>query len=178
MNTILQSDGRFGVLMFNPSDSTIAGVGCCAELINHRRLPDDRMKIVTVGQQRFRVLDYVREKPYRVGLVELIEDAPTDQDLQPLADQLGQVLRDVLRLSTRLVGQPAKLPDDIPETPLELSYWVAQNLYGVPEEQQHLLEMQSLEERLEREAEILSSTRNDLAARVALKDAFPKDAFK
>lgn len=178
MSTILQSDGRFGVLMFNPSDSTIVGVGCCAELINHRRLPDDRMKIVTVGQQRFRVLDYVREKPYRVGLVELIEDAPTDQDLQPLADQLGQVLRDVLRLSTRLVGQPAKLPDDIPETPLELSYWVAQNLYGVPEEQQHLLEMQSLEERLEREAEILSSTRNDLAARVALKDAFPKDAFK
>jgi ATP-dependent Lon protease len=48
---------------------------------------------------------------------------------------------------------------------------VASNLYGVASEQQALLEMQDTVKRLEREAEILTSTRNHLAARTALKDA-------
>ena len=45
-------------------------------MVQCQRLPDDRMKMMTLGQQRFRVLEYVREKPYRVGLVEWIEDNP------------------------------------------------------------------------------------------------------
>lgn len=178
INTILESDRRFGVLMLNPADNnSIATVGCCAELVNHHRLPDDRMKVMTVGQQRFRVLNYVREKPYRVGLVEWIEDQPANQDLQPLTTQVDKLLRDVVHLSAKLTGQEIELPEDIPTTPLELSYWVARNLYDAAGEQQLLLEMLSTSDRLEREAEILSSTRNSLAARTALKDAFHKDAL-
>ena len=48
---------------------------------------------------------------------------------------------------------------------------MASNLYGVATEQQTLLEMQSTVARLEREVEILTSTRSHLAARTALKDA-------
>jgi ATP-dependent Lon protease len=48
---------------------------------------------------------------------------------------------------------------------------VASNLYGVASEQQTLLEMQDTARRLDRESEILTSTRNHLAARTALKDA-------
>jgi ATP-dependent Lon protease len=47
---------------------------------------------------------------------------------------------------------------------------VASNLYGVALEQQSLLEMNDTEARLEREVEILTSTRNHLAARTALKE--------
>lgn len=157
--------------MFDPTMGTVAPVGCCAEIVNHHRLPDDRMKIMTVGQQRFRVLEYVREKPYYVGLVEWIEDHPTDKDLRPLATEVDRLLRDVVHLSAKLTGQEIDLPDDIPSLPVELSYWVASNLYGVAQEQQALLEMQDTAARLEREAEILTSTRNHLAARTALKDA-------
>jgi len=170
MNTILETDRRFGVLMWDQVQGKPAMVGCCAEIVQFQRLPDDRMKIRTVGQQRFRVLEYVREKPYRVGLVEWIEDMPTERNLQPLADDVNQLLRDVVRLSAKLTGQEIELPDSIPDLPLELSYWVASNLYGVAEEQQALLEMQSTADRLEREAEILTSTRNHLAARTVLKD--------
>lgn len=171
MNTILQSDRRFGVLMFDPATGKVANVGCCAEVIHHQRLPDDRLKIMTLGQQRFRILDYVRERPYYVGLVEWIEDDPTQGDLRDLAIDVDQLLRDVVRLSAKLTSQDIDLPDDIPDLPLELSYWVASNLYGVAQEQQSLLEMQNTEARLQREAEILTSTRNHLAARTALKDA-------
>ncbi len=172
MNTILQSDRRFGVQLFNSVDNSISTVGCCAEVTNFHRLPDDRMKVSTLGQQRFRVLEYIREKPYRIGLVEWIEDEPATQDLRPLATEVEQLLRDVVRLSAKLTDQVIELPDDIPDLPTELSYWVARNLYGVATEQQFLLEMQSTAERLEREAEILTSTRGHLAARTALKDAF------
>lgn len=170
MNTILQGDRRFGVLMIDPNSGEIAKVGCCAEVIHYQRMPDDRMKIMTLGQQRFRVLDYVRETPYRVGLVEWIEDEPVEESLEPLAAEVDRLLRDVVRLSAKLTSQEIDFPKDIPELPLELSYWVASTLYGVSLEQQSLLEMQNTVDRLEREAEILTSTRNNLAARTALKD--------
>jgi len=171
MNTILQSDRCFGVVMFDPEANQSASVGCCAEVLNYHRMPDDRMKIMTIGQQRFRILEYVREKPYYVGLVEWIEDAPTERDLSGLATEVSQALQDVVHLSSKLTGQEIELPEDVPSTPLDLSYWVAQNLYGVADEQQTLLEMQSTVDRLEREAKILTTTRNQLAARTALKDA-------
>jgi len=170
MNTILNGDRRFGVLMVDPTTGEIAKVGCCAEVIHYQRMPDDKMKIMTLGQQRFRVLDYVRETPYRVGLVEWIEDEPVQENLKPLAGEVDQLLRDVVRLSAKLTSQDIDFPEDIPDLPLELSYWVASTLYGVSLEQQSLLEMQNTLTRLEREAEILTSTRNNLAARTALKD--------
>lgn len=171
MNTILEDDRRFGVLMVDPVRGDIAKVGCCAEIIRFQRLPDDRLKILTVGQQRFRVLEYVREKPYRVGLVEWIEDESPTEDLRPLANEVENLLRDVVHLSAKLTDQKIELPDDLPSLPRELSYWIAGNLYGVASEQQALLEMQDSLARLKREAEILTSTRNHLAARTALKDA-------
>lgn len=170
MNTILESDRRFGVLMWDQVRNEPASVGCCAEIIQFQRLPDDRMKVLTLGQQRFRVLEYVREKPYRVGLVEWIEDHPPQTDLRPLAQDVSQLLQDVVRLSAKLTDQEIELPDNVPDLPVELSYWIASNLYGVAEEQQSLLEMQDTAARLEREAEILTSTRNHLAARTVLKD--------
>lgn len=172
MNTILESDRRFGVLMVDPVKGTIANVGCCAEIIHYQRLPDDRMKMLTLGQQRFRVLEYVREKPYRVALVEWIEDQAPTKDLRPLASEVEQLLRDVVRLSAKLTEQNIELPEDVPDLPTELSYWVASNLYGVAAEQQSLLEMRDTAARLERESEILTSTRNHLAARTVLKDTF------
>jgi ATP-dependent Lon protease len=170
MNTILEADRRFGILMWDPEQGKPATIGCCAEIVQFHRMPDDRMKVLTLGQQRFRVLEYVREKPYRVGLVEWIEDEPTQQDLRPLAKSVTQLLSDVVRLSAKLTDQEIEIPDTIPELPTELSYWIASNLYGVADEQQSLLEMQNTSARLEREAEILTSTRNHLAARTVLKD--------
>ncbi|MEM1169140.1 MAG: LON peptidase substrate-binding domain-containing protein [Cyanobacteria bacterium P01_H01_bin.35] len=170
MNTILESDKRFGVLMWDSTQDKVVATGCCAKIDDYQRLPDDRMKILTMGEQRFRVLDTVREKPYLVGLVEWIEDDPSENELGELANKVELLLRDVVHLSGKLMDQRIELPEDVPNLPEELSYWVASNLYGVATEQQSLLEMQDTAARLEREVEILSSTRNHLAARTVLKD--------
>ena len=158
--------------MVDPVQGTLAQIGCCAKITDCQRLQDGRMRMVTMGQQRFRLLEYMREKPYRVGLVEWIEDIPSKEDLHPMTTKVGQLLRDVMRLSGKLTGQKIELPEDIPNLPVELSYWIASNLYGVAAEQQALLEMQDVGMRLQRESEILTSTRNHLAARTVLKDTF------
>ncbi len=101
-----------------------------------------------------------------------MKNQPPTQDLRPLASEVEQLLRDVVRLSAKLTEQNIELPEDLPDLPTELSYWVASNLYGVAPEQQALLEMRDTTTRLEREAEILTSTRNHLAARTVLKDTF------
>lgn len=170
INTILESDRRFGVVLWDSNQDRLAATGCCAEIVHYQKLPDDRMKMLTLGQQRFRVLEMIREKPYLVALVEWIEDDPTDRDLRDLANNVEGLLTDVVRLSGKLMEQEIDLPEDIPSLPTELSYWVASNLYGAEAEQQMLLEMQDTAVRLEREAEILTSTRNHLAARTVLKD--------
>ncbi len=172
MNTIMEYDRRFGVLMIDPITGEIAKYGCCAEIVHFQRLPDDRLKMLTIGQQRFKLLEYVREKPYRVGLVEWIEDQPSRENLRPITKEVETLLRDVVHLSGKLSDQPIELPEDLPDSPVELSYWVASNFYGVANEQQSLLEMQNTAKRLQREAEILTNARNNLAARTALKDVF------
>lgn len=172
MSTVLESDCRFGILMLDPETGEPARIGCCAEVIQFQRLPDDRMNVWTMGQQRFRVLEYVRETPYRVGLVEWIEDSSPSQDLRPLAVDVERLLRDVVHLDAKLSNQDIALPENLPTLPTELSYWVASNLNGLFQEQQNLLEMQDTAARLEREMEILTKARNHLAAQVALKDTF------
>jgi ATP-dependent Lon protease len=101
-----------------------------------------------------------------------MEENPPALDLRPLAVEVEQLLRDVVRLSSKLTDRDIELPEDLPDLPRELSYWIASNLYGVADEQQALLELQDTQARLNREAEILTSTRNHLAARSVLKDTF------
>ncbi|MCS6958499.1 MAG: LON peptidase substrate-binding domain-containing protein [Pseudanabaenaceae cyanobacterium SKYGB_i_bin29] len=171
INTVMETDRSFGVLMWDSQGGKCAMVGCCAQIVQYHKLPDDRWKIMTIGQQRFRVLKFTREKPYRVGLVEWIDDHTCEDTdlLYNLAEELRQVLMDVVRLSQKLTEQEIELPQ-IPRSPLELSYWIASYFYGASEEQQALLETQDTIARLRREVDILSSTRSQLAARTVLKE--------
>jgi ATP-dependent Lon protease len=171
MNTVLDTDRRFGILLWDPQTRQPARIGSCAEITQIERLPDDRMNIVTLGQQRFRVLEYTRQKPYRVGLVQWLEDKPPDGDLGGVAKEAKKLLADVVRLSSKLMDKPIQLPN-LPDNPLELSYWIGGSFYGASEEQQALLELQDTGKRLQREIEILQTTLKHLAARTVLKDAF------
>jgi ATP-dependent Lon protease len=153
----------------------MADVGCCAEIIHCQTQEDDRSNIVTMGQQRFRVLDIVREAPFRVGLVSWIEDEPENdsQGVSDLADQVREALKDVVELTAKLIGKPAQLPSDLPDLPRELSFWIGSHLGGpVADHQQALLEITSTAERLRQEFDLLDHTRRQLAARTVLKDTF------
>jgi ATP-dependent Lon protease len=132
-----------------------------------------------LGQQRFRVLDIVRDAPFRVAMVSWIEDH-VQEDHQTLADLTSEVtraLRDVVELTGKLIGKPAELPSDLPDLPRELSFWIGAHLGGpVADHQQALLEITDTGERLRQEFDLLDQTRRQLAARTVLKDTFAGQA--
>ncbi|HBU26685.1 MULTISPECIES: LON peptidase substrate-binding domain-containing protein [Synechococcus] len=171
LKSVLDSDRRFGVVRWDPEQKAMASIGCCAEILQCQTQADERSNLVTIGQQRFRLLNVVREAPFMVGLVCWLEDEPVEVDLQPLANNVRQALQDVVDLSGKLLGQQTVLPNDLPELPRELSFWVGGHLGGaVADHQQQLLEMTSTSDRLQRELDLLDHTRRQLAARTVLKD--------
>ncbi|MFO0104110.1 MAG: LON peptidase substrate-binding domain-containing protein [Cyanobium sp.] len=175
LRTAMAEDRRFGVIRWDPQERRMADVGCCAEIIHCQTQEDDRSNIVTMGQQRFRVLDIVREAPFRVGLVSWIEDEHENdsQGVSDLADQVREALKDVVELTAKLIGKPAQLPSDLPDLPRELAFWIGSHLGGpVADHQQALLEITSTAERLRQEFDLLDHTRRQLAARTVLKDTF------
>jgi hypothetical protein len=55
-------------------------VGCSAELVDVRKLPDGRFDLVTRGSRRFRLLELDADsRPYLIGTVEWLPDAPGEE---------------------------------------------------------------------------------------------------
>ena len=178
LQTVLETDKRFGIVRINPDNGEMAEIGCCAEVLQHQTTEDGRSYIVTLGQQRFRVLNITRETPFRSAMVSWMEDDPVADhaDLNTLRDKVSSALTDVFSLTAKLQGREAELPDDLPDLPRELSFWIGAHLDNrAAPEQQTLLELSDTSDRLERQFEMLDHTRRQLAARTVLMDLKEQD---
>ena len=176
LKSVLETDSLFGVVRWDPNTKSMANVGCCAHIIKHQTADDGRSNIITIGQQRFQVLEVVRSTPFYTGIVSWIDDENSQniQDLDTLRDSVVQALNDVVNLTSKLTNSQKILPDKLPNNPMELSFWIGAHLGGpVSDEQQRLLEERDTYIRLQREYEMLDHTRKQLAARTALKESFP-----
>ena len=173
LQSVLETDQRFGIVRIDPNTGEMADIGCCAEVLQHQTTDDGRSYIVTLGQQRFRLLNIARETPFRTGMVSWIEDDNIDDpdSLHTLSQTVSQALNDVVSLTGKLQGQDVSLPEDLPDLPRELSYWIGAHLdTRAAGEQQALLELTDTRERLQRQFDMLDHTRRQLAARTVLKD--------
>ena len=176
LKSVLETDSLFGVVKWDPNTKSMANVGCCAHIIKHQTADDGRSNIITIGQQRFQVLEIVRSTPFYTAIVSWIDDEISQnlQDLDTLRDSVIQALHDVVNLTSKLTNSQKILPDKLPNNPMELSFWIGAHLGGpVSDEQQRLLEERDTYTRLQREFEMLDHTRKQLAARTALKESFP-----
>ena len=176
LQSVLETDSMFGVVKFDPNTKNMAKIGCCAQVIKPHTAEDGRSNIITLGQQRFQVLEIVRSTPFCSAMVTWINDDNIDnlQKLDSLKDSVTEALSDVINLTGKLTNTKNKVPDKLPNNPMELSFWIGAHLGGpVAEEQQRLLEERNTFTRLQREFEMLDHTRKQLAARTALKETFP-----
>ncbi len=171
---ILRGDGTFGILRTEEGTQSLAQTGCLAKLTSMSSMPDGRMNIVVQGIKRFSVQELIDGKPYKQGRIMPQEEIEPGVNSLILAADLKKILNDVTRLSAKLHGHDSQIMDDCPDDPIELSYWIPARLYGSPSEQQRILDMASVSERLEAEHMLLDALRKQLAARTALKDAFKK----
>ena len=176
LKSVLETDSMFGVIKWDPNTKSMANVGCCAQIIKHQTGEDGRSNIITLGQQRFQILEIIRSTPYCSAMVSWIDDENVDnfKELDALKDSVTEALSDVVKLSSKLTNSKKNLPEKLPNNPIELSFWIGSHLAGsVAEEQQRLLEERNTYKRLQREFEMLDHTRKQLAARTALKESFP-----
>jgi Lon protease-like protein len=147
--------------------------------VKHERLVDDRFFLVCKGQERFRVTNVVRTKPYLVGEVTWLEDRPSgEENLDSLANEVEVLMKEVIRLSNRLNGKAEKEVQDLRRNqfPTPFSFFVGSTFEGAPREQQALLELEDTAARLKRERETLRNTLNYLTAASAVKDVFPSSS--
>jgi Lon protease-like protein len=156
----LEGDGAFGVVLIREGSevgepATPFLVGTRARIIDVERLPDGRMNLLTLGQDRFRVTRYWEEDGCLRGEVTFFEDeaAAESAHLSELVDRARQLL--VPYLAALLAGTNLGA-SDIPESePVPLSFWAASLLIAPAPVKQGLLETTSTAERLEYVIELI-----------------------
>ncbi len=160
----LQTDRRFGVVLIREGDEVGAiasayDVGTIAEITDTRPLDEGRIDLLTEGRQRFRIVERYYDRAYLHGAVELLDEPVGVVDnASLLADETRALTFEYVQLLLRLADQEG-LDMNLPPDPVGLSYRIANLLQQVqpapPWELQALLEADSAEDRLRREAIIL-----------------------
>ncbi len=127
-----------------------AHVGAFARIIDYERLADGRYNLLTIGTQRFRIVEVRRGGHlYLTGCVEPLEDEPDGdaREQQRLAAAAHETLDEYLHTVLKLLESEEHsitLPDDA----TELSFLIASCLSCEDQQKQRLLELTSVSARL------------------------------
>ncbi len=125
-------------------------VGTAARIARMLRTPDGTIQIIVQGLERIRILEYIEEKPY---LKARIEAAPEDVEESV---ELEALKRNAVQLFQRLVSLVQYLPNELAlaalniDDPRQVIYLIANSVQMELDLRQSLLEMNSVQEKLER----------------------------
>jgi Lon protease-like protein len=166
----LEGDRRFGI-PYLPSgesrDPAPGALGCSAVVRESRLLPDGRSHVLTQGEQRFVLLEYVpTDLPYLVARVEPFDDDDAD------APQLPEAAADARAQFARFAGALQSLRDrgvdelELARDPKQLSFQIAAALEVEPEVKVGLLGQRSTLRRLTQLTRILRPLNEQLGERV------------
>jgi Lon protease-like protein len=152
-----EAERRFGVVAIRSGREVGAdgaralhAVGCTAELREVTPYADGRFDLVTVGEDRFRLvgLDDAAGTPYHTGFVEFMPERDGEGDVPALSR----------RVTERFAEYRERLGVDVtelPEQPQVVSYLVAAAVVLDLPERQALLEQATTADRLRAELELL-----------------------
>ncbi len=165
---ISQADSSFGVVLIKEGvevgePAVPFEIGTVAHVTQSENTDDGRIILMSVGRERFRSLEILRERPYITARVEMLppDDAPTTEAGPRVQEMFLEYARLVAGMANEWVRE---IP--FPDLPADLSYLVARNLDVSMAVKQGLLEMDTAEERLMAEVEILDMIMAQLRRRV------------
>ena len=152
-----EAERRFGVIAIRSGREVGAdgaralhAVGCTAELREVTPYADGRFDLVTVGENRFRLvgLDEDAGTPYHTGFVDFLPERDGDGDVLSLSRQVTARFAEYReRLGVEVI--------ELPEQPQVVSYLVAAAVVLDLPDRQALLEEPTTAERLRAELELL-----------------------
>lgn len=149
LDDCMAADRRFGVVAIRygraeRGRADVYSVGTVAEIVRVERLDDGRSNIVTRGAERFNITQLLEDGPYLRAQVELLDEEPADARLAPYVS----LLRTHLEAYLQDIGAGEPLVGRLPANPAALAWLAACAAELQLSEQQLLLEIDSLTERL------------------------------
>ena len=172
INEAIDDDGTFGVVLIERGwevggGDTRFSVGTVARIVSAGILEDDRMAVVTVGQERFDVLDWLEDDPYPTAMVATRPESPPSRDITTEVKSAMRSWRRVAGLASELgadVGSAdLKLPDDPGD-----AVWVLASVSPLEQiDRQRLLEENDAFDRAEMLRRGLDEQAETLEARLA-----------
>jgi Lon protease-like protein len=155
----LNEEKPFGVVLVSSGgtfmNEATYEVGTLAEIHNLQHLEDGCYTLMGVGTKRFRIVNRHTNKPYISGMVEPFDDdIETENELNGLAQQARNLFSTYLDMLLRAASEE-DMHANLPESPEELSYFVAYFLEIENGKKQQMLEMTSTRQRLEEEITVL-----------------------
>src|SRR6185436_9799509 len=159
IQTCLNRQAPFGVVLIR-SGPEVGGpvephaIGTSASISRVERLPDGKMNIEVVGQERIKILELQHDEAYLTGTV---ENYPLEGVEEPPAQESARALTPWLSRYLSLLGEAAGTPFDkkhLPNNPASLAYLAAIVVQIPLEEKQKLLSLHTAVELLDHERTI------------------------
>ena len=164
----LDTNVSFGIVLALPEgereQEVPAHVGALARIVDYHRLPDGRYNLLTIGSERFEIVETRHDKPYLTAQVRLLHDDDEgvgDAELGDVILEARTGLEEYLRLMLELIGSEER-EISIPADSTELSFLIAVVLTVDDAEKQRLLEIPSTAKRLRMEVTLLADEIRDL----------------
>jgi uncharacterized protein len=151
----LDMDQPFGVTLIRKGQESLGPlaepyeIGCTARVQEVERLSEDRMNLVVLGENRFRIISLKRDKPYLVAKVELYpleDDGP--QSLYPNVERLRPWVKRYMQILTD-ISEVNLDPQQLPRDPQVLAYLAAVLIQVPPTQKQDLLAVEGVGEMLD-----------------------------
>ena len=167
----LDANEPFGVLLLR-SGQEVGGhesepyhVGTTAHIQNAEETSNGRLRLTTVGKDRFLVVSFHHDRPYLSAQVEYLkqeaEAAVPTELLQQIKESSSKYVQALMALRGGYLRDIS-----FPDSPKELSYLVALFLEGKLETQQRLLEAETITERLTQESTLLTAIYDEVKEQV------------
>ncbi len=139
-----------------PSPEGIYTIGTIAMIMRMRKLPDGRIKILTQGLMKARILNYVSTDPfYEVGIEKMADSAePPFVETEALMRAVREQLERIIALGKVLTPDILMVLDDMTD-PGRLADLIASNIGLKVSDAQHILEMTDPVQRLRQIHDIL-----------------------
>ncbi len=143
-----------------PGEEDVFKVGVVAEVMRPTRMPDGNVQVLVEGRLKARLVKFVKEEPFILAQVELIQEPPDDvdpTDLETLA-----WMRAARQQFEKLIDQSRTIPPEVLpaianiNSPGRLANAIASYLEIKFEEKQQLLEVLDHKERLRMITNILA----------------------
>lgn len=162
IDDVISGDRLVGMVLQKNAEQEAAGpgetyeIGTVANIHQMMRVPDGTVRLVVQGLRRMRIVEWVGEEPFLKARIELIPEESED------SVEVKALMRNVLEQFQRLVSLVSNLPEELVtaalniDEPLHLVYLIASNLRMDPEERQALLELDTVDAKLQQLSAFMS----------------------